>query len=189
MELEPVLHVWINHDNDLVDLTLTTINHAPHSAVGTKTNETIHTNQKHPFLTLERGFLAVGQTKLGMHLLQANGRYGVVIGWKLVPGAAVMYNLEVAQDHTFTVGIQQWVVHNCGGGLTDNATFSQKSCGRRFVNGPNAGRDINDVALDLQSGTLMPADIEVNVVRRGVNTLIVNTRSSAALLMAGVDRS
>jgi hypothetical protein len=25
-----------------------------------------------------------------------------------------MYNLEVAQDHTFTVGDGQWVVHNCG---------------------------------------------------------------------------
>jgi|SRR5712692_10533800 len=25
-----------------------------------------------------------------------------------------MYNLEVAQDHTFTVGAGQWVVHNCG---------------------------------------------------------------------------
>jgi hypothetical protein len=24
-----------------------------------------------------------------------------------------MYNLEVAQDHTFTVGVGQWVVHNC----------------------------------------------------------------------------
>jgi len=27
----------------------------------------------------------------------------------------VMYNLEVAQDHTFTVGDGQWVVHNCTG--------------------------------------------------------------------------
>ncbi len=27
-----------------------------------------------------------------------------------------MYDLEVAQDHTFTVGIQQWVVHNCNFG-------------------------------------------------------------------------
>ncbi len=25
-----------------------------------------------------------------------------------------MYNLEVAQDHTFAVGAGQWVVHNCG---------------------------------------------------------------------------
>ncbi len=27
-----------------------------------------------------------------------------------------MYNLEVAHDHTFTVGTGQWVVHNCSGG-------------------------------------------------------------------------
>jgi hypothetical protein len=45
-----------------------------------------------------------------------NGSYGAVSGWKLVPGAAVMYNLEVEQDHTCTVGMGQWVVHNCGGG-------------------------------------------------------------------------
>lgn len=31
-----------------------------------------------------------------------------------------MYNLEVAQDHTFTVGQGQWVVHNCT--LTNLAT-------------------------------------------------------------------
>jgi hypothetical protein len=49
---------------------------------------------------------------LGMHLLRANGRFGVVTGWKMVPGTQTMYNLEVAQDHTFTVGDGQWVVHN-----------------------------------------------------------------------------
>jgi len=37
-----------------------------------------------------------------MHLLEANGSYGVVSGWKLVPGAAVMYNLEVAQDENIS---------------------------------------------------------------------------------------
>ncbi len=79
----------------------------------TKTSETIHTNKKHPFLTKEKGFLPVGQIKLGMHVLRADGTYGVVTGWKVVPGAEMMYDLEVAQDHTFTVGIQQWVVHNC----------------------------------------------------------------------------
>ncbi len=30
----------------------------------------------------------------------------------------VMYNLEVAQDHTFTVGGRQWIVHNCANGPT-----------------------------------------------------------------------
>lgn len=117
MELEAVLHVWINHDNDLVDLTLTTTTPAQHGKAMTKTSETIHTNKKHPFLTMEKGFLTVGQITLGMHVLRADGTYGVVTGWKVVSGTQVMYDLEVAQDHTFTVGVQQWVVHNCGGVL------------------------------------------------------------------------
>jgi RHS repeat-associated protein len=112
MEQEPILHVWINHDHDLVDLTITTITKGEHGKPATKTSEVVHTNQKHPFLTLEQGFLPVGKIKLGMHVLRADGRVGVVTGWKVVPGTEVMYNLEVAQDHTFTVGNGQWVVHN-----------------------------------------------------------------------------
>jgi len=104
MELEPILHVWIHKDSDLVDLTITTNTHAPHSTKVTKTKEVVHTNQKHPFFTLEKGFVPVGQLKLGMHVLRANGQFGVITGWKIVPGSKVMYNLEVAQDHTFVVG-------------------------------------------------------------------------------------
>jgi len=78
----------------------------------TKTQEVLHTNQKHPFFTLEKGFVPVGQLKVGMHVLRADGRFGVITGWKIVPGTKVMYNLEVAQDHTFVVGQGQWVVHN-----------------------------------------------------------------------------
>ena len=115
MELEAVLHVWINHDNDLVDLTLTTTTTAQQGKAATQTSETIHTNKKHPFLTQEKGFLTVGQIALGMHVLRADGTYGVVTGWKVVSGTQVMYDLEVAQDHTFTVGAEQWIVHNCGG--------------------------------------------------------------------------
>ncbi len=47
-----------------------------------------------------------------MHVVEANGQVGVITGWKLVPGVMTMYNLEVAQDHTFVVGVGQWVVHN-----------------------------------------------------------------------------
>jgi hypothetical protein len=126
MEEEPILHVWINHDHDLVDLTLTTFVAAQHGKPTVKTNEVIHTNQKHPFFTKERGFLPVGQITLGMHVLRADGTYGVV------PGVRVMYNLEVAQDHTFTVGMGQWVVHNCGGsdlGSVNNPEIDSQSPG------------------------------------------------------------
>jgi hypothetical protein len=52
-----------------------------------------------------------------MHVVEADGQLGVISGWKVVPGVKTMYNLEVAQDHTFVVGVGMWVVHNsdCGG--------------------------------------------------------------------------
>src|SRR5712692_7147639 len=121
MEQEPILHVWINHDHDLVDLTITTTTKGEHGKPATKTSEVIHTNQKHPFFTMEHGFLPVGRIKLGMHLLRGDGRVGVVTGWKVVPGTKVMYNLEVAQDHTYTVGAGQWVVHNSCYDLAEEA--------------------------------------------------------------------
>jgi hypothetical protein len=50
-----------------------------------------------------------------MHILQADGNAGLITNWKIVPGIKMMYNLEVAYDHTFTVGAGRWVVHNlCG---------------------------------------------------------------------------
>ncbi len=112
MELQPILHVWISHDNDLVDLTLT---HTIKQGKTTKSvSEVIHTNKKHPFLTVEKGFLPVGQITLGLHIVEANGQTGIVSGWRVVPGGKTMYNLEVALDHTFVVGMGMWVVHNCG---------------------------------------------------------------------------
>ena len=102
MELQPILHVWITQDNDLVNLTLTT--HSGHGKAAKSVSEVIHTNKKHPFLTVEKGFLPVGQIKLGMHVVEADGHMGVITGWAVVPGTMTMYNLEVAQDHTFTVG-------------------------------------------------------------------------------------
>ncbi len=114
MEQEPVLHVWVHSDNDLVDLTISTTTKGQHGKPAHTTSEVVHTNQKHPFLTIEKGFLPVGQIAVGMHVRRADGQIGVITGWKVVPGAKTMYNLEVAQDHTFVVGDGQWVVHNCG---------------------------------------------------------------------------
>ena len=59
MELEPIMHVWINHDNDLEDLTLVTTVPAKKGKPAQQVYETIHTNKKHPFLTQEYGFLPV----------------------------------------------------------------------------------------------------------------------------------
>jgi len=114
MEVYLILHVWLNQAVVMVDLTVTTTFTGPHGKATTH-DEVIHTNKKHPFFTIEYGFLPVGKITVGMHMLRADGQVGVVTGWKVVPGTKVMYNLEVQQDHTFTVGVGQWVVHNkCG---------------------------------------------------------------------------
>ena len=114
MELEVIRHLWVTHDNDLVDLTLTTQTAASKGKSAHQSSETVHTNKKHPFLTAEKGFVPVAQLKLRMHIVEASGRVGDVTGWESVPGVQTMYNLEVTQDHTYTVGVGQWVVHNSG---------------------------------------------------------------------------
>ncbi len=112
MELQPILHVWIHADHDLVDLTLVAVSHNNSHKAQMGKGELLHTTSEHPFLTTERGFLSAGQLVIGMHILRADGSTGIITGWKIVPGTKVMYNLEVAHDHTFTVGDGQWVVHN-----------------------------------------------------------------------------
>ncbi len=112
MEPEPILHVWIHADNDLIDITIATVSHSPSHKVQVSRGEVLHTTSEHPFLTLEKGFLPAGHLSIGMHILRADGGVGIIIGWKIVPGTMVMYNLEVAHDHTFTVGDGQWIVHN-----------------------------------------------------------------------------
>jgi hypothetical protein len=138
MERQPILHVWIHPDYDLVDLTITTPAKGAHNATLKATSEVVHTNQKHPFLTTEHGFLPVGQITVGMHVVRADGRIGVITRWTIVPGAKMMYNLEVAQDHTFTVGDGQWVVHNCGEGIptlvNDTKVTLYRAIGRSELN-------------------------------------------------------
>jgi hypothetical protein len=70
----------------------------------------IYTNKE---LAVEAGFVTVANLVVGMHSVKADGTAGMVTAWKVVPGVSVMYNFVVANDHTFTVGDGQWVVHNC----------------------------------------------------------------------------
>jgi hypothetical protein len=107
-EWQPIVHVWRHQDDDLVDLTITT-----EAKEGKQQeSEVIHTNKKHPFLTTEKGFVEVADLHVNMHVLKADGSVGVITQWVAVPGKQMMYNLEVASDHTFMVGNGLWVVHN-----------------------------------------------------------------------------
>ncbi len=108
MELQPIEKVWINHDDDLVDLTITTTKPTTKNHPEEQTSEVIHTNKKHPFLTQEEGFVPVSDLPILMHVVKADGSVGMITSWQVVPGTQTMYNLAVAQDHTYTVCL--WAV-------------------------------------------------------------------------------
>ncbi len=68
----------------------------------------------------------------------------------------------------------------------EGAVWVQKT----FSAGGNfAGQTVEGVAGMLRSGTLSAADVPINVVVRNGQTFILNTRSSAALMQAGIPRS
>ena len=79
--------------------------------------EQLQTTPEHPFYTQEAGWEWVdgGSLWRGAHVRKADGRYGVVQAVEMVQQPQVMYNLTVAEAHTFFVGDGQWLVHNhCG---------------------------------------------------------------------------
>ena len=90
MELEPVVHVWINHDNDLIDVTIVSTIPASHGKAAQKASEVVHTNKKHPFLTVEQGFIPVSQLRIGMHVISASGEIATISMLKAVPGTMTM---------------------------------------------------------------------------------------------------
>ena len=77
-----------------------------------------------------------------------------------------------------------------GGVEIGEAKFAQKSFSETFSRGGRfSGQSINEVASSLRSGALSPKDVPIDVITRDGNTLILNTRSSQALIRAGIPRS
>jgi hypothetical protein len=72
----------------------------------------------------------------------------------------------------------------------EGAVWAQKTYSGTFsAGGKFAGQTVDGVAGMLRSGTLSPTGVPINVVVRNKQTFILNTRSSAALMQAGVPRS
>ncbi|GER89984.1 hypothetical protein KDW_41460 [Dictyobacter vulcani] len=108
-EEQSILDISQHVDNDLVDVTVSFLSGPK---VGSRKTEVIHTTTEHPFLTQEKGFIAAHKLVSGLHLMQTDGQMSVILSVKPVAGTQVMYNLEVANDHTFAVGTGSWIVHN-----------------------------------------------------------------------------
>ncbi|PBC69771.1 RHS repeat-associated protein [Streptomyces sp. TLI_235] len=99
-------------DEDLLDLDI---------LVGS-TVQTVHTTDNHPFWDdTDHQWVPAGKLPVGHSLKTPSGQQVTVVGVHLVGGRSVMYNLTVAQLHTYYVlaGSTPVLVHNtCPTGLT-----------------------------------------------------------------------
>jgi hypothetical protein len=94
----PVEAVWAHADPVIVYLVIE--------------GERIETTPEHPFYTSEGEWVAAGELRLGDLIRRADGRYGRVQAVEFVVRPAMMYNLTVAEAHTYFVGVGRWLVHN-----------------------------------------------------------------------------
>lgn len=155
---QTVEHVWIHQDDDLIDLSVQS--DAPNQAAvvagssnqqgdevasrglrapsqagniasaSVTTEETVHTTAEHPWLTMDRGWTPAGELHVGEQIIQLDGRTAIITAVQVVPGAAMMYNLQVSRLHTFAVGVGKYVVHNrCDSAALDRALGGTKGDG------------------------------------------------------------
>lgn len=101
-----VQHVWVNHDHDLLDLTIRTKN-------GHTT--TLRTTANHPFWDDTTGtWVSAGALRHGDALNTAANGHVLVVASKATPGVADRWSLTVQQLHTYYVlaGGVPVLVHN-----------------------------------------------------------------------------
>ncbi|MFF3918956.1 polymorphic toxin-type HINT domain-containing protein [Streptomyces sp. NPDC001852] len=104
-----VQHVWINHDDDLLDLTIRAKD--GHTA-------TLHTTANHPFWNdTTHKWVQAGNLHRGDALNTAANGHVYVVATRHTPGTANRWNLTVQQLHTYYVlaGATPVLVHNSNG--------------------------------------------------------------------------
>ena len=74
--------------------------------------EEVTTTPEHPFLRANGEWTPAGELAIGATLRHADGSVGRVQAIAFAATPQVMYNMTVADAHTYTVGDGEWVVHN-----------------------------------------------------------------------------
>ncbi len=71
--------------------------------------EELTTTPEHPFLQADGEWAPAGRLEVGDELRNANGESGVVEAVEFAATPQVMYNMTVADAHTYTVGDGEWM--------------------------------------------------------------------------------
>lgn len=99
---------------------------------------------------------------------------------------------KAANEKPYSGNPDEITCSNAGQDAQDKAGalgFSQTTASSTFRNSPMTGRTIGDVSSALRSGAIKRGVLPVDVISRGGNSLIMNTRSSLALMRRDVSRA
>ena len=137
-EYQPIQQVFVNQDPQITFLQVD--------------QELVTTTPEHPFYVKEHSdtetrpkpvghedlndhWVGAGHLKIGDKIQRADGGFGVVRYVNTVTQTRTMYNLEVKDAHTFFVGTQGWLVHNCDIDLNKVPHIFGKSTERHGLEG------------------------------------------------------
>jgi len=105
---KPVQKVWVDHDTDLLDLTVTD---------GDGGSQVIHTTAHHPFWDhVTRTWVRAGDLRVGEELTSSTATRATVTAKTVVSGAGDMWDLTIPDVHDFyitTSTTTSILVHNC----------------------------------------------------------------------------
>jgi RHS repeat-associated protein len=135
-----VEHVWINHDHDLLDLTIRTQD--GHTA-------TLHTTANHPFWDdTTHTWVPAGKLHRGDALNTDSNSHVYVVTSTGTPGTANRWNLTVRQLHTYYVlaGATPVLVHNSG--TCDPAALASNINADNLKMSRTVANHLNDVTKD-----------------------------------------
>jgi hypothetical protein len=118
-----VEQLHLNHDTDLTNLTVQTEDTTPADGAAEDTTAVLHTTQSHPFWDRTLGeWVDAGDLVVGHRLLTSQGDTVTVTAVHNYSGGTKMYDLTVADIHTYYViaGDTPVLVHNCSRKLGEN---------------------------------------------------------------------
>jgi filamentous hemagglutinin len=117
-----------------------------------KGTDALHTTLGHRFWVENRGWVSVHEIAAGDFLRSEAGSASSVRSVDVESGAARVFNLEVAQNHTYFVGASRALAHNTCGDAAEGATYAEGSFSVIDWTGYPEGMPRPDGALRVLSG-------------------------------------
>ena len=162
--LKQVVKTFVNQTNELVHVWVN--------------SEEIIATPEHPFYLPQKGWTAACRLRAGDILILQDGRYAIVekIQHEILETPVTVYNFEVADFHTYYVGLNSVLVHNtCGGKPTSpNQMQNQVKRGQApktvvRVDNPTIKGQLPHVHFS--DGTALNIDGSVHDAMNGIHTL------------------